>query len=296
MAESGQQSTLDSQRKNFTYDQAKSAWESGSGSGGGGGDYASIIANAIKMQQEANKPAVQSLEASIPEIQASYAQQGKQLTAEKAPLEARYQSLLDSIVGQKTQSVNKQTVATSTELGKRGVPMSSGLSQQELINTTEPINQYYTGQYKDTSFARESALRTLQNQIDALPNQQSAEVRAVRNAIAQLQSGASQAGISTGLSLYQQQQAQKQQDVVNQLAQSAESRASQLFPYELTAKQLANQKATQSLSSGGSGNIETYLGKSAADEMPYLQLQANLGNYQSNSTNKSRPSLQSFYQ
>ena len=105
MAEHGLQSTLDEQRRNFTYEAAKGKYESGGGvagqssggGGGGGASYDEILKAAIKAQQEANQPAVASMQASIPTTQKLYEQQGQYLQSQVQPMEQRYQSLLNSI-------------------------------------------------------------------------------------------------------------------------------------------------------------------------------------------------------
>ena len=89
------------------------AWQASGGQGdlpvgwsGGGGnssnststgntDYASVAQQMTDLYTKANAPAVASLQAGIPETQAKYGQIKTQIEAEKAPLEQRYQNLLD---------------------------------------------------------------------------------------------------------------------------------------------------------------------------------------------------------
>lgn len=183
-----------------------------SSSSSSGGNTEDAIRRAIQMQQEANKPAIASLQASIPETTQKYATQRTQLEAEKDPLKMRYQSLLDQIKGNQTTAENRQTVTTSNELGKRGILGSSGVAQQEMTNALNPITQQYTGLYKDTGLAQESDLRSLQNTIASLLPQETADTRAIQNAIAQLTAGASSAGITQGLQTSQLNQNQSQFD------------------------------------------------------------------------------------
>lgn len=175
------------------------------------------ISQAIDLQKKANQPAVQSLEASKPEIQSAYQQSRQTLTD-------RYQNLLDSIRGQGEQDVNRQTTITSNELGKRGIVGSSTLGQQEIQNATSPLRQKYTGLEKDASISQNE-------QLSGLTTQETADLRAIANSIAQLQSGAAQTGISQGIGQYQQntqnylaqQQAQadaKAREVANSIAQA----------------------------------------------------------------------------
>lgn len=172
----------------------------------------SAIAESIKMMQEANKPAIESLKASIPEIGSKYAQTKSSLESQSKSLEDRYASLISSIKGQGEQDVNKQTLITSNEMGKRGLTGDSTLTQQEIQNATSPVRQKYASLEKDTGLAREDAIKGLQDAIAALVPQQTADERAIQNAIAQLQSGAASSGVSTGLNLYSQNLAQQNAD------------------------------------------------------------------------------------
>lgn len=203
-------------------------------SGGGGGsslDPQASIQAAIKAMQEANKPAIESYQASIPEVQSKYQQTRQQLQAGQAPLEQRYKDLLDSIKGNQQVAENRQTLTTNNELGRRGILGSSGVAQQEITNAVNPITQQYTGLTKETGLAREDAIRGLQDQIANLTPQETGDVRAINNAIAQLSAGAGQAGVSAGLNLYstnlqndlanrQFSETQKQNEIANKLAQA----------------------------------------------------------------------------
>lgn len=162
----------------------------------GGSD---TISRAIQLQQEANRPAVQSLESSIPEIQKSISTRQDQLKAEVDPLKQRYQSLLSEIKGNQTSAENRQTVVTSNELGKRGIVGSSTLAGQEIANAVNPITKQYTGLYTQTGLDQEAGIRDLLNSITNLGLTGTDQQRAVRNAIAQLQSGAASTGITQGI-------------------------------------------------------------------------------------------------
>lgn len=175
-------------------------------------DPQSSIKEAIRMTQEANKPAVESLRASMPEVSQKYAQTKTQLQGQSSSLEERYKNLLSSIKGQGESDVNRQTVITSNELGKRGITGDSTIAQQEIQNATSPLRQKYATLEKETGLAREDALKNLQDSITGLTSQETADLRSIQNAIAQLESGASSSGIQTGLSLYSQQLAQQNAD------------------------------------------------------------------------------------
>lgn len=207
---------------------------SGGGSGFSSVDPAQTIRAAIDAMKEANRPAVESLQASIPETQQKYQQTREQLTASQAPLEQRYKDLLDSIKGNQTVAENRQTLTTNNELGRRGITGSSGIAQQEITNAVNPITQQYTGLAKETGLAREESIRGLQNQIANLTPQETADMRAIQNMIGQLSSGAGQAGLSAGMNLYstnlgaqqaeqQRQDNLRQQEIANKLAQTQQS-------------------------------------------------------------------------
>lgn len=202
----------------------------------------SAIDLAVKKQQEAAQPAIQSLQSSIPEVQQKYAQSRAQLQAQQQPLEQRYSDLLNSIKGNQQTAENRQTVTTNNELGKRGITASSGIAQQEMTNALNPITQQYTGMYNQTGLEREDALRGLRDSIANLTPQETADQRAIQNAIAQLQSGANQQGIVQGLNLYSQ-------DLDNQFRQQqfAEQQKQNALENALREYQLSQSKINDSI-------------------------------------------------
>lgn len=231
------------------------------------------IERAIQLQKDAVKPAVDSLQASIPEIQSKYAQTRTQLQAQQPALEERYKSLLDSIKGQGTQDVNNQTRITNQELGKRGITGSSTMAQQEIQNTTSPLMQKYAGLEKDTSLAREDSLRQLQDSIANLTPQETADQRAIQNAIAQLYAGAGQTGASQGIQLYStnlsnqlQQDQLAEQKRQNALAQTLQQyqldQAKQTDPIqlEMLKTQLAKAQQPAQSSTGDLSSLMSILG------------------------------------
>ncbi len=176
-----------------------------SSAGGGtvaGTNFDDILKRTIAMNQEANKPAVESLEASIPETQAKFTQARTQLEAERDPLKARYENLISQITQKGKVQEQRQSVATSGELGKRGIEMSSTMAQQELANALNPITAETSATLKDVGLSQEADLRSLANQIANLTTGETEAIRNVRSAIAQLQSGGSQAAINNALNLY----------------------------------------------------------------------------------------------
>lgn len=118
------------------------------------------VATARSIQQfqtQANQPAIQTLE------------------AQKQPLQERYKSLLDSIVG-KEQLATKQTeVAASREFAQRGLPLSSDAFTQFLQERTSPITTQFAGLKSETEAGRSQDLFNLAQSIASLqagsPNQ-----------------------------------------------------------------------------------------------------------------------------
>lgn len=206
----------------------------GGSSSGGGGSYDDIVKRSIQMFQDANKPAVDSLEASIPEIANTYSTERTRLTGQQQPLTDRYNNLINEIRNNQTTATNRQTVTTNNELGRRGLLPSSGLAQQELTNALNPITSDYTGKIQDATYGREDALRSLQDSITGLTGQETNATRAVRNAIGQLQAGGNNSAITSALQQYQVQLQQERDRAAQEQAQRA---------YDLQQQQLAEQKA-----------------------------------------------------
>lgn len=195
----------------------KSSTQSSTGSYGGSTgstNFEDIVKRSLALQQEANKPAIESQQAAIPEIQKSYAQTRTQLQAEVDPLKQRYQNLIDQITQSGKVQEQRQSVATSGELAKRGILSSSTLAQQELANALNPITSATTLQAKETGLQGEAAQRDLANQIANLTTGETEAIRNVRNAISTLQSGASSSAITNALSILQTNIAQANADAL----------------------------------------------------------------------------------
>lgn len=183
----------------------------GTGSGGGG-NYADIAAQQLKLMQEANKPAIASLQASIPETQTRYANEQTRLESQRTPIEQRYQSLLEQVTASGNQATNREQIATSREFGKRGISTQSGIFDQTLNERLLPITQYTQSQTKDLGIAREDTLTQLQNLITQVPDRATAALREIQNSIAGLQSGGSRDAITSALQIFQLQEQAKQAD------------------------------------------------------------------------------------
>ncbi|MBI2005565.1 MAG: hypothetical protein HYS80_02265, partial [Candidatus Aenigmarchaeota archaeon] len=113
-------------------------------------DLAALAREQLRLRQEANAPAVASLEAGIPETSARFATERTRLTGEREPLKQRYQNLLDEITRREKVDVGAQERVTSREFGRRGIPLSSGLFDTTLQEAVSPLRQFYTGQTKET--------------------------------------------------------------------------------------------------------------------------------------------------
>jgi len=215
-----------------------------------------IINDAIKRYQEANKPAVASLQAGIPETQAKYAQMGQQAQARIDPLKARYENLINEIKYTGQVQEQRQTKVTSAELAKRGLLPSSTLAQQEITDVLQPITQQTGYQVSNMGLQQEDAIRDIEDYIASLGPKETEELRLARNAIAQLQSGAANSGITTGVSMYQQAVADEnaRQAAAADASYKNALLASQNFQNQLAQRELEEYKIpslTKSTSSGG---------------------------------------------
>ncbi len=211
------------------------------------------------MQQEANKPAVQSLQASLPEIGQRFETARTQTEAQRKPLQERYSNLISEIKGNQASSENRQTVTTRNELGRRGL-VGGGLYDQTLTDAVNPITQQYTGILKDTGIAQEQGMQSIDQLIAQLTGQQVQEERGVNNSIAQLQSGAASQGIAQGSQQYQfnEQQAaaqraaeeqSRQNSIANALAQAQQQLTERSYnQISLPESQLQQQSLQKQLS------------------------------------------------
>lgn len=95
----------------------------------------------------------------------------------------RYDQLINDIKGQQETALNKQTVTTQNELGRRGI-IGGGLAEQELTSALQPIRSDYTSQMTQAGNSTQDYLNNLAMQI------------------AQLQSNAGLTGLTTGINQY----------------------------------------------------------------------------------------------
>jgi hypothetical protein len=229
--------------------------EGGGSSSGSAPDYASMM----NMYKEANAPVVASLQASIPEQQAKYAQQGQYLQKQVGNLDERYKTLLTSITGARDTAVQNVTTNTSQELGRRGISAESGLFGQTVNKATQPVQQAFAGDVSNLGNSQQSALDSLMNLIQGNTQSGIESTRAVQNAIAQLQAGGNQSGITSALDIWKQNQAatdaQKNRDLQEKLA-AVKTTVNPLEQEKLLAEIANLQARTANVGSGGGGGFD----------------------------------------
>ena len=244
--------------------QNESKFNSGSGSSSSGSS-SSVIDQAKQLNQfniDANQPAIQSLQASIPETQAKYDANTTYLKGQVDPLTQRYDNLIASIKGNQATAEKRTGIATSTELGKRGITSDSGLYANTVNDAVNPITQQYTTELKDTGIQENSDLAALQKLISDSTSTGVDATRAIQNAIAQLQAGNSSSAVTQALSLSQQQQnqtiAQQQQTLADkeyalkeQIANTSDPLAQEKLLAEIQNLQAQTAKLQDSGSGGG---------------------------------------------
>lgn len=163
------------------------------------------------------------------------------LTASKAPLEQRYADLVTNIKGNQTTANNQQTVATASELGRRGI-VGGGLYDQSLTNALAPIGVQYSGLLSQANTGQQQDEATINNQI------------------ASLQSGNPEAAVASALQYGGLQQSAQslaaqiaQNQIQNQLAQQGQTFNQKYIPvqgmgiYDVQGGKFINQL------NGGSG-------------------------------------------
>ena len=134
-----------------------------------------------------------ALAAGKPIVEQAYAERQRQLEGEKDPLMARYQALLDELTRREGQDIGQNTLALAREYGKRGVPLSSGVYEQNVLEKTRPIREFYGAQGKEVGFEREDKLRELGNLLSMLPIEKAKELNMIDQQIANLKAkGASE--------------------------------------------------------------------------------------------------------
>lgn len=163
-----------------------------------------LINRNTNRYMKAIEPAVKSYESSIPETQQRFSTERERLSGESSRLEDRYKLLIDDIKRNQGVAETRQTRTTNAEMARRGITNSSGVYGQEMTDVLNPITADYTSKIKSTGLEREDMLARIRDSITGLTGQETDAIRAVRNAIAQLQAGAGQSGIAQGIQSFQQ--------------------------------------------------------------------------------------------
>lgn len=124
----------------------------------------------VKFTQQANQPAIGSLQASID------------------PLTQRYNDLLTSIKGQGTVASNAATQATTLDLGRRGLLPTSQEGQQAISNAQLPVTQATSGALAQAGLGEQQ------------------DINQINQAIALLQTGNPEQAVNLASNLYNSQQ------------------------------------------------------------------------------------------
>ena len=177
---------------------------------GSSASFEQLAQQQLDFQRKANEPAIQSYEQSIPETQQKFAAEKTRLSGEKEPLKQRYQNIINQLKGRESQDLGAAQTRTGREFGYRGIPASSTLYLDELNRSESPIRERYGTQITDVGLQQEDQLRGIDSLISQLTGQETDSVRAIRNAMAQLQSGGAQSGIQNALVMLQNQQQAQQ--------------------------------------------------------------------------------------
>lgn len=157
------------------------------------------IAEAQKLNQwyrEQNQPYIQSLQQGIPEVQKFFEASKSYLTGQVEPLKQRYDNLLNEMK-------KNVSVATSREFGKRGISTESGLYDQTLAGTINPMMERI-------GLSREQDIQSILNQVQGLTSAETSQMREIQNAIAQAQAGNPTAAMTGAQNLLQMNQDQSQ--------------------------------------------------------------------------------------
>lgn len=179
-------------------------------------DFNDTIKRAQELLTQQLSPALSRLELQVPETQRVFASQRQSIEAQRAPLQQRYQNLIDELKGRTTRESEKQTRITSSELGKRGITGSSTLAQQEIANATRPIEEQGSAMLKDIALQGEEAQARLGSQLAGLSAQELDALRQVQGQIAQIQAGIAPQATSNALSQLQLQENARQFDLSRQ--------------------------------------------------------------------------------
>lgn len=196
----------------------------------------------------ANAPAIESLEASKAEIGEKFDVLQGQLEADKDPLNARYDNLVEQLRGREAKDTKRTSERVSTEFGVRGVDPRSGVFQTKLDTELSDISQFFAGAQKEVGFAREGDLKDIRDQIQTLGLEEIETFRDIDNEIARLKAAGAQLAQVRALELFKfkaTQEFESRFDDLNRKLKEAEieslESSSALSSAERTAFDLFNQ-------------------------------------------------------
>lgn len=135
-------------------------------------NFGTNYGNVRNLYSQTANPA-NALRDAMAKAESAFNEQSNVLKQREQPMKDRYTNLINTLKGQQTVAEGRQSVATTNELGRRGISMDSGVAQQQLTDQLNPITQSYTGLIKDTGIQREMDLLSLAEQIAALTGQRS---------------------------------------------------------------------------------------------------------------------------
>jgi hypothetical protein len=216
-------------------------------------NFESTLQRAMQLQKEAAQPAISSLQASIPEIQKSYASQTQYAKGQVSNLESRYKTLLDSI---KTNQAGAETGAiktTSQELGRRGIVGSSGVADVAMQEAVNPIKAQYSNLLSQTGVSQEADIAAANQAIANLGLAETEATRNVNNAIAQLQSATTTAGINQALQQLQIAQTDLQNERQASQFQQQQDQANKIYETISLPESQAQIAASKKAAAGSGG-------------------------------------------
>lgn len=246
-------------------------------------NFSDVIKQAVDANRQAVQPAVDTYQSFIPQTQEKFAGEKSRLESRRQTLTDKYDSLLNDIRGSGGEQVNAQTRVTNQEMAKRGILPSSTEAQQNLQNALQPIQRQTNQLLKDSTIASQEAQLNLDDLIGQTTGNEVSALQAIQSAIAGLQAGAGQSGVSQGLNLgqyfdsqstaqkqFEQQQALQQQQLQQQADQFNKNLALQQAQYQNIELPKA-QQALSSSSNNGFADLLKVLGASTSAQQPQLQ-------------------------
>ena len=131
-------------------------------------DLGKNLAYTQSVYNQGMAPVTQALERSKQAAGQSFDVQDKYLKAQVEPMKARYDSIISTLKGNQGVAEKRQSIATTSELGRRGISMDSGVAQQQLADQVNPITESYAGEVTRTGLQGQQDLLNLANTIAQL--------------------------------------------------------------------------------------------------------------------------------